>query len=62
MKLKVFLAMIVLLALAVSAKAQDFSAHWHDGKAEMNGYRLTVSRYGQDRAGYAVMVFVKVDE
>ncbi len=58
MKLKVFLAMIVLLALAVSAKAQDFSAHWHDGKAEMNGYRLTVSRYGQDRAGYAVMVFV----
>jgi len=58
MKLKVFLAMIVLLAAAVSAVAQDFSAYWHDGKAEMNGYRLSVSRYGQERAGYAVMIFV----
>jgi hypothetical protein len=58
MKLKVSLAMVVLVAAAVPVMAQDFSAHWHDGKAEVNGYRLTVSRYGQDRAGYAVMIFV----
>lgn len=54
---KVLLAAVVLL-LPVSAAAQDFSAHWHDGKAEMDGYRLAVSRYGQERAGYAVMIYV----
>ncbi len=48
-----------LLALsAVCAAAGDFSNHWYDGRAEMDGYRLTVSRYGQEREGYAVMIFV----
>jgi hypothetical protein len=47
------------LALIPSALfAQDFGAHWHDGRAEMDGYRLTVSRYGQERSGHAVMIFV----
>jgi hypothetical protein len=36
----------------------DFSAHWHDGKAELDGYRLEISRYGEPRSGEAVMVFV----
>jgi hypothetical protein len=49
---------VVVAILPSALFAQDFSAHWHDGKAEMDGYRLTVSRYGQDRAGYAVMIFV----
>jgi hypothetical protein len=56
-KLKVTTAMIVLLA-ASAAAAQDFSAHWHDGQAEVDGYRLKVSRYGQERSGYAVMIYV----
>jgi hypothetical protein len=38
--------------------AQNFSAHWHDGRAELDGYHLTVSRYGQDREGRAVMIYV----
>lgn len=44
--------------MSTTVAAQDFSAHWHDGKAEMDGYRLTVSRYGQEREGNAVMIYV----
>jgi hypothetical protein len=40
------------------ARADQFDAQWHDGKAELDGYRLTVSRYGEDREGTAVMIFV----
>jgi hypothetical protein len=39
----------------------DFWAHWSDGKAEMNGYRLTQPRYGAPRKGTAVLVFVTED-
>jgi len=47
------------LVIGVSASfGDDFDTHWHDGKAELDGYRLTVSRYGENRNGTAVMVFV----
>ena len=48
------------LCLATPAIADDaaFWSHWSDGKAELNGYRLTLSRYGQTRTGSAVMIFV----
>jgi len=55
------IAWIVAAALAISASAaaaQDFDTWWHDGKAELDGYTLSISRYGQTRSGYAVMVFV----
>ncbi|MCO4773738.1 MAG: hypothetical protein KDA24_27145 [Deltaproteobacteria bacterium] len=35
-----------------------FWDHWGDGRAELAGYTLTQSRYGQDRAGEAVLVTV----
>jgi hypothetical protein len=54
---KALLTAVVLL-VPVAAAAQDFSAHWHDGKAEIDGYSLTVSRYGEDRHGHAVMIYV----
>jgi hypothetical protein len=51
-----------VVATACSATAEkeekDFSTHWHDGKAELDGYQLRISRYGQEREGYAVMIFV----
>jgi hypothetical protein len=47
-----------LLLAAGTAQAQDFDTFWHDGKAELDGYRLVVSRYGQNRHATAVMVFV----
>lgn len=35
-----------------------FEAHWQDGRAELSGYRYTVTRYGAPRAGTAVMIYV----
>jgi hypothetical protein len=49
------------LALAAPAAAQDFWKHWGDGQAELNGYRLTQPRYGVNRTGSAVLVFVTED-
>lgn len=41
--------------------AEGFWDHWGDGKAEVSGYALTQPRYGQDRTGEAVLVFVTED-
>lgn len=46
------------LAGAVPAAADSFDAHWQDGKAELNGYRYSVTRYGQRREGTAVLIYV----
>lgn len=35
-----------------------FWDHWSDGKAELNGYDVVVSRYGEERRGTAVAIFV----
>ena len=45
-------------AIAGPAPSATFESHWQDGKAELNGYRYTITRYGQPRRGTAVMVFV----
>jgi hypothetical protein len=47
-----------VLGAAASGRADQFESHWRDGKAEIDGYRLVVSRYGEDRDGTAVMIFV----
>jgi hypothetical protein len=52
---------LTILAFALPAQGQDFWAHWGDGKAELNGYRLTQPRYGAPRAGSAVLIFVTED-
>lgn len=54
------LTCFLLIATAAMASASDpgFSEWWHDGKAELDGYRLTVSRYGEERRGTCVMIFV----
>ncbi len=41
-----------------AARAGVFETHWRDGRAELDGYRLRVNRYGQERTGTAVMIFV----
>jgi hypothetical protein len=51
----------LMLAFAAPAFGQDFWAHWGDGKAELDGYRLTEPRYGVKRSGSAVLVFVTED-
>ena len=56
------LAVVALvLGLASPGWTQDFWAHWGDGKAELNGYRLTQPRYGAPRSGTAVLIFVTED-
>ena len=35
-----------------------FSSTWHDGQAELAGYRLTYPRYGAERSGTAVAITV----
>ena len=47
--------------LASPVLAQDFWAHWGDGKAELGGYRLTQPRYGVSRSGSMVLIFVTED-
>ena len=54
-------AVCLALALAAPASAHDFWKHWGDGRAELNGYRLTQPRYGVNRQGSAVLVFVTED-
>ena len=48
----------LLAALALASIGAVFESHWQDGKAELDGYRYTVTRYGHARAGTAVMVYV----
>jgi hypothetical protein len=55
------LATLVFLWGARQARADEFWAHWGDGKAELDGYALTQPRYGELRAGTAVLVFVTED-
>ncbi len=53
---------ILLLCLApLSVSAQGFYDYWGDGRAEVSSYRVVQSRYGEDRAGYGVMIFVTED-
>jgi hypothetical protein len=53
----------MLLALwvggAVGVSAQGvFWSHWGDGRAELNGYELVQTRYGELRKGQVVLVYV----
>jgi hypothetical protein len=54
---------LLLLGLAAAGAADDqqFYAHWADGRAEISSYSVVQPRYGQDRQGYAVLVFVTED-
>lgn len=50
-------------AETVSAPIRDesedrFARHWRDGKAEVSGYELQLSRYGEVRRGQAVLIYV----
>jgi hypothetical protein len=56
--LKALTSSLLLLCLAAPTPAQDFWAHWGDGKAELNGYALKQPRYGAVRTGTSVLIFV----
>ena len=37
---------------------EQFASHWYQGKAEINVFELKQMRYGEEREGKAVMIFV----
>lgn len=39
----------------------QFAGHWYQGKAEINVFELKQMRYGEEREGKAVMIFVTED-
>lgn len=45
-------------ALTPPSYDDAFRAHWYDGFAELAGYDLNFRRYGVDRSGVAVTIFV----
>ena len=38
--------------------SEDFKQYWYAGKAEVNAYNLDQSRYGENRQGKAMLIFV----
>lgn len=38
--------------------SEEFRSYWYDGRAELNAYQLSQSRYGELREGTAVLIFV----
>ena len=57
------LLILFLLApfIGMAQLSQTFKNHWFDGFAEINSYELIQSRYGQQRKGKAVLIFVTED-
>lgn len=41
--------------------SDDFKHYWYAGKAEVSSYHLIQSRYGEERPGNAMMIFVTED-
>lgn len=66
---KYFLLNLFVLTLAAGSCQQksraderdEFKKYWYTGKAEINSYSLSQSRYGEPREGKAVMIFVTED-
>jgi hypothetical protein len=42
-------------------ESEEFRTYWHAGKAEVNAYNLSQSRYGQTHPGKAALIFVTED-
>ena len=70
MTIKTVLGLLLTLGIFTSCNAQTFNKPdfgsqfwklWGDGNAELAGYDLTYSRYGQLRSGTAVSIFVTED-
>jgi hypothetical protein len=60
--MKYVLTCIGLLIVNLSpVVAQEFWSWWGDGKGELSSYKVVVSRYGEWREGYSVLVFVTED-
>ncbi len=50
-----------ICTLPIAASAQGFYDFWGDGQAEVSSYKVVQPRYGEERTGYGVMIFVTED-
>lgn len=61
----IFLISILLFSCETTGREgvdeEQFSKYWYQGKAEINVFELNQSRYGEERSGKAVMIFVTED-
>ena len=48
----------VMCVSSAYATPDTFWQTWSDGRAEVSGYSLSVNRYGQQRQGQAILIFV----
>lgn len=72
-KYRVFLLGLMLLCVGCEKKpdeksmlpernlSQNFKNYWFSGQAEITSYKLDQNRYGESRAGTAVLIFVTED-
>lgn len=61
--MKTLTRLVFILIAAVAAGGArgadpDFGSYWHDGNAELSGYRMVISRYGEKRTGRGVAIYV----
>lgn len=61
MNIRSVLCVSAVALVPMAATAQDFYQFWGDGRAEVSSYRIVQPRYGEDRTGYGVMIFVTED-
>ncbi len=67
MKASLFILVISVILFSCGTSGREgvdeeqFSKYWYQGKAEINVFELMQSRYGEDRPGKAVMIFVTED-
>ena len=60
--MKYFLPFLLFLSFGLQAQlTSQFKTHWFDGHAEISSYELEQSRYGEQRHGKAVVIFVTED-
>jgi len=60
--MKKMLSLCLLYSISSNAQlSQEFKQHWFDGYAEINSYALNQSRYGEQRNGSAVLIYVTED-
>ncbi len=53
-----FISIAAITVILSGVHADQFSSLWYDGNAEISTYRLIEQRYGEQRTGTRVMVFV----
>lgn len=59
-----FIALLVInqcFSQISTSLPSDFSDYWYSGKAEVSSYDLMYHRYGENRTGQAVLIFVTED-